>query len=72
VPFQPVGGTRPADPLDIPSAEAQLDELRRLGAQFNAQTRDAAGVFLFRCEVPLSTDGPTRRYEGAGISPPPW
>jgi hypothetical protein len=64
-----VHGVRPADPLDIPSAEAQLDELRRLGAQFNAPTRDAAGEYLFSCEVPLSADGPTRRYEGAGISP---
>lgn len=53
----------------IPNVDNQLDDLRRMGAKFGSPTKDANGEYVFSAEVTLATDGPTRRYEGAGTSP---
>ena len=53
----------------IPNVDNQLDDLRRMGAKFGSPTKDANGDYTFSAEVTLTTDGPTRRYEGAGTSP---
>lgn len=52
----------------IPNVDNQLDELRRMGAKFASPAKDANGDYTFSAEVTRTSDGPTRRYEGAGSS----
>lgn len=69
VPFKPSGRNDGPIAASIPSVDNQLDDLRRMGAKFNSPTRDNNGEYVFSAEVTLSQEGPTRRYEGAGVSP---
>ena len=69
VPFKPSGRNDGPVTASIPSLDNQLDDLRRMGAKFNSPNRDNNGEYVFSAEVQLNSDSPTRRYEGAGVSP---
>ncbi|MFO0937458.1 MAG: hypothetical protein U0798_13185 [Gemmataceae bacterium] len=68
VPFKPSGRTDAPLTASIPNLDNQLSDLQRLGAKFNQPTRDQNGEYVFSAEWSASTDGPTRRYNGAGIT----
>lgn len=68
VAFGKKGGEGPIV-ASVPSLDAQLDDLRRLGAKFASPTKDANGEYVFSAELTQTLDGPTRRYEGAGPTP---
>ena len=69
VPFKPSARNDGPVAASIPNVDNQLDDLKRMGAKFNPPVRNNNGEYVFTAELSLSQEGPTRRYEGAGVTP---